>query len=155
MRPTQQRGARRRQSTCPKTCSFARSRLARSACSRPSKRGIGVHAALWRRAARALGRHRRVWVQSPPIQLRVVDGAHVCCVARDLVVARRPSTTSSESAGRFEHRLPRLSVVGSVLFVMTGLFGWGRVPVFVAVATVAGVPWLYSFILYRCLEGAR
>jgi uncharacterized membrane protein len=69
---------------------------------------------------------------------------------------RTPWTLASEEVWARTHRLGgRLFVVGGLIFVMTGLFGWGRVPVFVAVAIVAGVPWLYSFLLYRRLGGAR
>lgn len=69
---------------------------------------------------------------------------------------RTPWTLASEEVWLRTHRLGgRLFVVGGLLFVLTGLFDWGRVPIFVAVAIVAGVPWLYSFIVYRRLEGAR
>lgn len=69
---------------------------------------------------------------------------------------RTPWTLASDEVWFRTHRLGgRLFVLaGGVLFV-SGLLGGGPIPALVALGVAVGVPVLYSYILYRRIEGFK
>ncbi|NOJ77644.1 SdpI family protein [Myxococcus xanthus] len=69
---------------------------------------------------------------------------------------RTPWTLASDEVWLRTHRLGgRLFVLAGVIVLVSGLLGGGPVPVLAAVAVAAVTPVLYSYVLYRRLEGFK
>jgi uncharacterized membrane protein len=69
---------------------------------------------------------------------------------------RTPWTLASDEVWLRTHRLGgRLFVLAGVIVLVSGLLGGGPVPVLAAVAVAAATPVLYSYVLYRRLEGGK
>ncbi len=88
--------------------------------------------------------------------LFVVIGNFLGKVTRNFFVGiRTPWTLASEEVWHRTHRLAgRLFVAGGFLVVATSLLDLGIWPVFVSIGLAAIVPIVYSYVLYRKLEGA-
>jgi uncharacterized membrane protein len=69
---------------------------------------------------------------------------------------RTPWTLASDEVWLRTHRLGGKSFVlsGIGLFI-SGLVGGGAVPLLVAIAVAAGIPVVYSYVLYRRIEGFK
>jgi uncharacterized membrane protein len=87
--------------------------------------------------------------------LLIVLGNFMSKFTRNFFIGiRTPWTLASEEVWFRTHRLGgRLFVVAGLILVLTGLLGGGGVPVFVAAGIAAGIPWVYSYIVYRRLGG--
>ncbi|NOK32420.1 SdpI family protein [Corallococcus exercitus] len=69
---------------------------------------------------------------------------------------RTPWTLASDEVWLRTHRLGgRLFVLAGVIVLVSGLLGGGPVPVLVAVTVAAMTPVVYSYFLYRRLEGFK
>ncbi|AFE04100.1 hypothetical protein COCOR_01490 [Corallococcus coralloides DSM 2259] len=69
---------------------------------------------------------------------------------------RTPWTLASDEVWLRTHRLGgRLFVLAGLVVLVSGLLGGGPVPVLAAVAVAAVTPVLYSYFLYRRIEGDR
>ncbi|MBN9687739.1 MULTISPECIES: SdpI family protein [unclassified Corallococcus] len=69
---------------------------------------------------------------------------------------RTPWTLASDEVWLRTHRLGgRLFVLAGLIVLVSGLLGGGPVPVLAAVAVAAVTPVLYSYFLYRRIEGDR
>jgi len=68
---------------------------------------------------------------------------------------RTPWTLANDEVWLRTHRLGgKLFAVAGLGIVVSALVGWGAaVPVVVGVAVAAGIPAVYSYVLYRMLEG--
>ncbi len=89
--------------------------------------------------------------------LFVVLGNFMGKITRNFFVGiRTPWTLASDEVWLRTHRLGGwLFVLAGVALLVSGLLGGGVVPLLAAVAVAAGVPVVYSYVLYRRLEGAR
>lgn len=87
--------------------------------------------------------------------LLIVLGNFMSKFTRNFFIGiRTPWTLASEEVWFRTHRLGgRLFVVAGLILVLTGLLGGGGVPVFVAAGIAAGIPYVYSYIVYRRLGG--
>lgn len=69
---------------------------------------------------------------------------------------RTPWTLASDEVWLRTHRLGgRLFVLAGIGLFIAGLAGGGGAPLIAAVAIAAGVPAVYSYVLYRRIEGFR
>jgi uncharacterized membrane protein len=69
---------------------------------------------------------------------------------------RTPWTLASDEVWLRTHRLGgKLFVVAGVALFIAGLLGGGTVPLLVAVAVAGGIPVVYSYLLYRRIEGFK
>ncbi|NBD08351.1 SdpI family protein [Corallococcus silvisoli] len=69
---------------------------------------------------------------------------------------RTPWTLASDEVWLRTHRLGgRLFVLAGGVSFVSGLLGGGPIPLLVAIAVAVGVPVLYSYILYRRIEGFK
>lgn len=69
---------------------------------------------------------------------------------------RTPWTLASDEVWLRTHRLGgRLFVLAGIIVLASGLLGGGPVPVLAAVAVAAVTPVLYSYFLYRRIEGDK
>jgi uncharacterized membrane protein len=69
---------------------------------------------------------------------------------------RTPWTLASDEVWLRTHRLGgKLFVVAGGVVLVSALLGGGPVPLLVAVAVAAGIPVVYSFVLYRRIEGFK
>ena len=69
---------------------------------------------------------------------------------------RTPWTLASDEVWLRTHRLGgKLSVVGGIIAIVMGALGGGTAPLLIAVALSGGVPAVYSYVLYRRIEGSR
>lgn len=69
---------------------------------------------------------------------------------------RTPWTLASDEVWLRTHRLGgKLFVLGGLALVVSGLLGGGMVPFVLSIAVAAGVPVVYSYVLYRRIEGPR
>lgn len=69
---------------------------------------------------------------------------------------RTPWTLASDEVWLRTHRLGgRLFVLAGVIVFVSGLLGGGPVPVITAVSVVVVTPVVYSYVLYRRLEGGK
>ncbi|RKH82529.1 SdpI family protein [Corallococcus sp. AB045] len=69
---------------------------------------------------------------------------------------RTPWTLASDEVWLRTHRLGgRLFVLAGIIVLASGLLGGGPVPVLAAVAVAAATPVLYSYFLYRRIEGDK
>lgn len=67
---------------------------------------------------------------------------------------RTPWTLASDEVWLRTHRLGgRLFVLAGIVVLVSGLLGGGPVPMLAAVAVAAVIPVVYSYVLYRRLEG--
>jgi uncharacterized membrane protein len=69
---------------------------------------------------------------------------------------RTPWTLASDEVWLRTHRLGgKLFVLCGVVLLGSGVLGGGPIPLLVAVAVAVGIPVVYSYLLYRRLEGAK
>ena len=69
---------------------------------------------------------------------------------------RTPWTLASDEVWLRTHRLGgKLFVLAGVALFIAGLLGGGTVPLLVAVAVAGGIPVVYSYLLYRRIEGFK
>jgi uncharacterized membrane protein len=68
---------------------------------------------------------------------------------------RTPWTLASDEVWLRTHRLGgKLWIAGGLVLFVTGLRGGGLTPLFFVLPVVAGVPAVYSYVIYRRLEGS-
>jgi uncharacterized membrane protein len=69
---------------------------------------------------------------------------------------RTPWTPASDEVWLRTHRLGgKLFVLAGVGLLVSGLLGGGQIPLLVAVAVAGGIPVVYSYLLYRRIEGFK
>lgn len=69
---------------------------------------------------------------------------------------RTPWTLASDEVWLRTHRLGGwLFVLAGISLFFSGLLGWGGMPLLAAIAIACGVPAIYSYVLYRRIEGLR
>jgi uncharacterized membrane protein len=69
---------------------------------------------------------------------------------------RTPWTLASDEVWLRTHRLGgKLFVLAGVALVVSGLLGGGSIPLLVSVAVAGGIPVVYSYVLYRRIEGFK
>jgi uncharacterized membrane protein len=69
---------------------------------------------------------------------------------------RTPWTLASDEVWLRTHRLGgKLFVVAGIGLFVSGLVGGGAVPLLVAIVIAAGIPAIYSYVLYRRIEGFK
>jgi uncharacterized membrane protein len=87
--------------------------------------------------------------------LFVVIGNFMGKLTRNFFVGiRTPWTLASEEVWLRTHRLGgKLMVIAGVLIAVSGLFGGGVIPLLVGVGLAAVVPIVYSYVIYRRIEG--
>lgn len=69
---------------------------------------------------------------------------------------RTPWTLASDEVWLRTHRLGgKLFALAGVVLVVSGLLGGGIIPLLGAVAVAGGVPTIYSYVLYRRIEGFK
>ncbi len=89
--------------------------------------------------------------------LFVVMGNFMGKVTRNFFVGiRTPWTLASDEVWLRTHRLGgKLFVASGIALFVAGLFGGGTAAVLVAVAVAGGIPVVYSYFLYRRIEGFK
>jgi uncharacterized membrane protein len=89
--------------------------------------------------------------------LLIVLGNFMGKVTRNFFVGiRTPWTLASEEVWLRTHRLGgKLFVAAGAAIVVSGLLGGGVIPVIAAVAAAAGIPIVYSYLVYRRIDGAE
>ena len=89
--------------------------------------------------------------------LLIVLGNFMGKITKNFFVGiRTPWTLASDEVWLRTHRLGgKLFVVAGGVVLVSGLFGGGPVPLAVAVAVAAGIPIVYSFVIYRRIEGFK
>lgn len=87
--------------------------------------------------------------------LFVVLGNYMGKLTKNFFVGiRTPWTLASDEVWLRTHRLGgKLLVLAGVAIFVSSLLGGGAIPVVAALAIAAGVPIVYSYVLYRRLEG--
>ncbi len=69
---------------------------------------------------------------------------------------RTPWTLASDEVWLRTHRLGgKLFVLAGIVLLVSGLLGGGLIPLLVAVAVAVGIPVVYSYVLYRRIEGFK
>lgn len=89
--------------------------------------------------------------------LLIVLGNFMGKVTKNFFVGiRTPWTLASDEVWLRTHRLGgKLFVAAGAVIVVSGLLGAGVVPVLIAVAAAAVIPIVYSYVIYRRIEGDR
>jgi uncharacterized membrane protein len=89
--------------------------------------------------------------------LFVVLGNFMGKITKNFFVGiRTPWTLASDEVWLRTHRLGgRLFVVAGVGLLACGLLGGGPIPLLAAVAIAGGIPVIYSYLLYRRIEGFK
>lgn len=89
--------------------------------------------------------------------LFIVLGNFMGKVTKNFFVGiRTPWTLASDEVWLRTHRLGgKLFVIAGLGLLASGLLGGGVVPLLVAVGIAAGIPVVYSYVLYRRIEGFK
>jgi uncharacterized membrane protein len=89
--------------------------------------------------------------------LLIVLGNFLGKITKNFFVGiRTPWTMASEEVWLRTHRLGgKVFVAAGAVIVVSGLLGGGVVPLFVAIAAAAVIPIVYSYVIYRRIDGAR
>jgi uncharacterized membrane protein len=89
--------------------------------------------------------------------LFIVLGNFMGKITRNFFVGIRvPWTLASEEVWLRTHRLGgKLFVLAGAVTVLSALLGWGTSPMIVAIVLAAAISVVYSFVIYRRLEGFK
>jgi uncharacterized membrane protein len=98
----------------------------------------------------------RVIVASTGVLLTVLGNFMGKVTKNFFVGIRTPWTLANDEVWLRTHRLGgRLFVAAGAVIIVSGLLRGGVVPVLVAVAAAAAIPIVYSYLIYRRIEGFR